>query len=58
MTESDRALWFGERAAIRQYDGGQTRREAEDGAALECYGSKRVRPEPHVLALLHPRIVA
>ena len=35
-TEADAVEWFSERAAIREYDGGQSRAEAEREAEREC----------------------
>jgi hypothetical protein len=43
LTADDLADLFEERAAIREYDGGQSREEAERGAAAELNGWKPSR---------------
>lgn len=57
MTDLDRALDFGERAAIREYEGGQTREEAEAAAAFEVYGSVHQRPSARTLEALHGKVL-
>ena len=50
--DMDRACRWLERAAIREFDGGQSRAEAEAGASLEVFGSRARRPRADALRKL------